>query len=754
MANYDFGILSPAEFEELSRDLLQKRLDIFIESFTSGRDGGIDLRASVNPTSKIIIQAKRHKTWSELRSILAKEAAKVTKLNPSRYILTTSVGLTPANKDDINAIFSPYIQDTADIYGRDDLNNLLEIYGDVEKSHYKLWLSSTAVLQRILHCDAVNWTDFELNEIKRQVSMYVMNNSFNEALRILRANHFVIISGIPGIGKTTLAQMLAYDLLAHGYDEFHFIPGDIDNATKAFQQGRKQVFFFDDFLGATALDNLNTGFIRKLLMLIREIRNDSTKALILTTREYILKEGLVQYEKLAQENVEIAKCILDIGSYTKKIRAQILYNHLYAAGLPEEYIQDFLKDRRYHRILNHANFNPRIIEVFIDKSQWRSVKPGDFMSTFINLFEHPDAVWRMAFEQLGQEARYALLILITMGSAVTLDDWRTAYLHFSSTAGSRLKLKTDEFSWKSAIKILSDCFIKTTKASEQLIATPFNPSVRDFVIMLIQESVELQRELIEGSYFYEQLISVFGKRDPLRATFLGKVDIDSSLWPMVRDKFLEHIADGTRRTCGIISFRTILIRSTPIPSLFATLFIRQYAPWDTESDRLISTEVLRLVQNTSRIFAASILDLIKWFKWPESREILQVMKTEHIIVDHYPAMLETMQETGNSDLIFDSAFHEFMDEALAKQASAHVRNQMEYDELDSTVHSIATFLPDDVTLPNATHALAEAHERIASNLEFNIQNSTFNIATDLDPDDSPTAIDREIDHLMDGLLTQ
>lgn len=44
MNNYDFLTLSPNEIENLTRDLLQKRLTMFIESFTIGRDGGIDLR--------------------------------------------------------------------------------------------------------------------------------------------------------------------------------------------------------------------------------------------------------------------------------------------------------------------------------------------------------------------------------------------------------------------------------------------------------------------------------------------------------------------------------------------------------------------------------------------------------------------------------------------------------------------------------------------------------------------------------------
>jgi hypothetical protein len=44
MKNYDFLILSTDEFERFSRDLLQKVYRTKIESFTTGRDNGIDLR--------------------------------------------------------------------------------------------------------------------------------------------------------------------------------------------------------------------------------------------------------------------------------------------------------------------------------------------------------------------------------------------------------------------------------------------------------------------------------------------------------------------------------------------------------------------------------------------------------------------------------------------------------------------------------------------------------------------------------------
>ncbi len=46
MARYDFKSLSPQDFEELTRDLLQAEWGVALEAFKTGRDRGIDLRYS------------------------------------------------------------------------------------------------------------------------------------------------------------------------------------------------------------------------------------------------------------------------------------------------------------------------------------------------------------------------------------------------------------------------------------------------------------------------------------------------------------------------------------------------------------------------------------------------------------------------------------------------------------------------------------------------------------------------------------
>lgn len=105
MPEYDFHQLSPDDLEVLTRDLLQAHWGVHIESFKSGRDGGIDLRHAVGP-SKTIIQVK-HYLRTGLKGLmrdLELEAVKVRNLAPSRYILVTSVPLSPTNKDAIAGI--------------------------------------------------------------------------------------------------------------------------------------------------------------------------------------------------------------------------------------------------------------------------------------------------------------------------------------------------------------------------------------------------------------------------------------------------------------------------------------------------------------------------------------------------------------------------------------------------------------------------------------------------------------------------
>ncbi|MDQ6961579.1 MAG: restriction endonuclease, partial [Mariprofundaceae bacterium] len=217
--NYDFSQLNDKEFEVLVNDLLSAFLDTRIERFRPGRDGGIDGRFFSDEGKQVIVQTKHYLNsgLSKLISTLKNEKAKVSKLNPSRYLVVTSLSLSPKNKQDIMSIFSPYITSEADIFGQEDLNDILAKNKQIEEKHFKLWISSTTVLQRLFNNAIKGRSQFEIENIKKKSAKYVQTSNHQKALDILEKKHDIIISGEPGIGKTTLAENLCLFYVSKGY---------------------------------------------------------------------------------------------------------------------------------------------------------------------------------------------------------------------------------------------------------------------------------------------------------------------------------------------------------------------------------------------------------------------------------------------------------------------------------------------------------------------------------------------------------
>ncbi|WP_447642450.1 MULTISPECIES: nSTAND3 domain-containing NTPase [Chitinophagaceae] len=520
MTGYDFLVLSPHEFENISRDLLQKKLSVFIESFTTGRDGGIDLRYAKGKNENTIIQAKRYKDYTSLFNHLKGEVSKVRKLAPDSYVITTSVGLTPANKDAIKDLFHPFIQDTSDILGKDDLNNLLSIHKDIESKYYKLWLSSTNILEKVLHSKIYNQSAFELEEIREQVKLYVQNESFNKALDILKNNRYVIISGIPGIGKTTLSRILILFLLSNGFDEFVYLNQSIDDGYEFFADGKKQVFFFDDFLGKNFFEKKHSANEdNKIVKFIEKIKRSPDKVLILATREYILNQAKNAFEAFKINDIEIAKCVLDLSSYTNLIKAQIIYNHLYFADVPVGHLEDlvaeikgdWLKRKKYSQLINHPNYNPRIIETIVQRKIWEHCQANQFATAFKSFLDNPESVWLYAFENsLDKFSQYALIVLLSMGTPVTIGDWEKALKEFLVVNAYKFQINYDSIIFERALRELENTFIKTQKDSYSTIVVEYqNPSIQDFLVNYLKGKNDLIGSILDAALFTNQFFTVF-----------------------------------------------------------------------------------------------------------------------------------------------------------------------------------------------------------------------------------------------------
>src|SRR5258708_500877 len=194
--NYTFENLSPADFEDLARDLLGKELKMRFAAFGAGPDGGIDGRHSSNGKSTIL-QAKHYvgSTLAQLKAAMKKEKKAVAKLKPQRYLLATSRPVTAKAKGDLKKIIGKALTRADDIFGPADLNALLRKFPEIEKATLKLWLSSAAVLERILRSAAYQVTAMSRADVQAQGKVYTQNPRFYEAPKKLEPEHRLSIIG-------------------------------------------------------------------------------------------------------------------------------------------------------------------------------------------------------------------------------------------------------------------------------------------------------------------------------------------------------------------------------------------------------------------------------------------------------------------------------------------------------------------------------------------------------------------------------
>ena len=115
---YDFRGLSDADFEAIVSDLLGASLGVRFQMFTAGRDSGVDLLLGASLAKGVIVQCKHfwRSGFSKLKAAFGtREKPKIAKLKPKRYIVATSVALTPANKQELIDILKPYCKGLNDI---------------------------------------------------------------------------------------------------------------------------------------------------------------------------------------------------------------------------------------------------------------------------------------------------------------------------------------------------------------------------------------------------------------------------------------------------------------------------------------------------------------------------------------------------------------------------------------------------------------------------------------------------------------
>lgn len=512
MPNYDFSTLNSSDLEELVCDLLNNNQPfgslIKYKTFKEGKDKGIDILYSTNDNLYEHVGQVKHyyrtgydQMFNELKN---KEVNKVFSLNPNKYIFATSVDLSVNNSEKIKEIFEPYIRNLNDIYGKKDLNRLISNNDNILRNHYKLCFSDFSILNSILTSNLdFRSSHFEENELKRRIRLYVKTPILDESRKALEKNKFVVLTGEPGVGKTTLAEMLVYDFIRQGY-RLSYILDDIKEAESVLTpDDTKQIIYFDDFLGSNAVEiNKAKGSETALRKILRRVSQMQNKLIILTTRTFLLATIESESEQLRRFNLKAKTSLFELNEYSSEIRRQLLVNHIENSDLSEDYITILNEDAIQDFIIYHRFFSPRSVEFITNKEIISDIPIDDFKTFIIENFNSPSDIWLHAYsQQIKEEDRFLLNTLLSFGDSASIFELEIAFLARIDYEVKTNNKSKEMHAFIKAMERLDDGFIVIKNKEVRFI----NPSLTDFLLKHLRADLNEVSRIMESITFVSQL---------------------------------------------------------------------------------------------------------------------------------------------------------------------------------------------------------------------------------------------------------
>lgn len=546
----NFSNLNDIEFEYLCKDIMSRMLDVKLQRFAAGRDGGIDLTDD-SYGKNVIVQVKHYvKTdVAGLLTSLKKEITKVKSNRPKKYYVCCSKELTPSNKSEIYEMFSDYMESTENIISLIEISDFLEEEknGDILRKHFKLWIESTNILTDIFTNDICIDSDVLLSDIKEAVHMFVQTAAYEQAISCLNKNNVLIIVGNPGVGKTITSKMLVLYYATQGYKVRYTTDGaDLASLKRALSQSPdiKEVILLDDCFGQAYFSMKETQE-NELLALIKYVKRNSKKLLIMNSRVTIYHEANERTPGLVNslDKQEYKAFVLDMTNVSVIEKAKIFYNHLFFCEVPIAYRENIRNNKNYQKVIKHINYNPRIIEFVTSKRQWELVKPDEYTNFILRCLKNPEQIWRNEYERrLVNVDRILLTTLYSLtNTVISLEVVKKCY-EYRIGLIQGIDLSINHF--EQSLKRLQDSMIKIVDVKGRKMLSVANPSVNDFLAAYLERNKTEKIGIISSSICVQQLNRLLNDEDYEKE--LHRIFIDGSV--------INYVFESKKQKIGFISY--------------------------------------------------------------------------------------------------------------------------------------------------------------------------------------------------------
>lgn len=543
MRDYDFHeLLSDHEFENFAASVLQIRDRQKVKTNQRIKDSGIDLYYL---DQNVIGQVKRYKDKSSnLISSLKKEIDRVKRQRPDRYVIVTSAVISKEKREILLSLFDGYLH-KEDILDKDDLNRLLvePEYHKLEIEYLKLLVPNSFVLSHYLDKIKNNAiytkTSLELDKIREEQKIFSVNEVFLDSLDQLLRKKTIIITGEPGIGKSILGRMLSSYLITSNPDSEFISVESLDELYQVFKEEKSQIYFFDDFWGDTEYNfRMTESEKEKIMSFAKYIQKFEDKWFIITTREYILKDG-IQLSTRLRDKYQLYQYSINLGETSKTSRFNILFNHIKHNKL--SWIHSNILLRNWEIIVSNDNYNPRYIETFLNNyDSYKELDDYSFLNQMIDYLNHPFEFWK---DILNKQPLEIVLLLIIIALNDRELDTKILNKKYNDIVNVHKIEKSDLNDFKILLKRMDNEFTITREKEEDslIIVIEFkNPSYKDFMCDYIKNNMAFYIPYIyNGNLSIEECIHLWGIVNKDFALFKDLTEV-KKLDQMIRNYLIEH----------------------------------------------------------------------------------------------------------------------------------------------------------------------------------------------------------------------
>ncbi len=328
----------------IAREVLGQTVESFLDTNDGGRDGAFT--GTWKPTGQeslqgqFVIQCKFTNRLNHVicPSDLEDEANKAKRLVEKgycdSYILMTNAGLSGTKAEDIEGLFRKAGVKHFNILGASWIDQQIR-----ENKHLRMLVPRVyglGDLSQILDERAYAQARAILESLREDLAKVVVTDAYRKAITSLDTYGFVLLTGEPAVGKTTIASMLAMAAI----DNWNASILKLDDPEKTIEHWNPsemtQFFWIDDAFGVSQYEAHLVHNWNHILPQMNSMLRKGAK-IVMTSRDYIYHRARKDLKESAFPLLQESQVVIDVHDLSKDEKRQILYNHLKLGGQPSSF---------------------------------------------------------------------------------------------------------------------------------------------------------------------------------------------------------------------------------------------------------------------------------------------------------------------------------------------------------------------------------------------------------------------------------